>query len=83
LTDIEKDNSEEEDDKVVSDDGSDKEKTNENMFVENEDEKNVDGSDDDNKDQVVDDIVNVEDLNYDDEPIGRRLTPCIAKKVEE
>jgi hypothetical protein len=81
--------SESEDDNVVSSDESDKEKADESMC---EEEENAGGSSieesKDNESASVDkdqyaDILNAEDLDSNDEPIGRRLNPSIAKRLKK
>jgi len=77
VTDIDKDIIEKEDDTVVSDGNSSKEKGDESLFAE-EDNVNSEGSKDNvsagvdkNQDTYV---LNVDDMDYDDESIRRRLT---------
>ena len=77
MTDIDKDIIEKEDDTAVSDGNSSKEKGDESLSAE-EDNVNSEGSKDNvsagvdkNQDTYV---LNVDDMDYDDESIRRRLT---------
>jgi len=78
MTNIEKNDSEKEGDKVVSDHGTGKEKIVGGSNDEEGKDKESSGVDKD----LADGIVNVEDMDSDDEPIGRRLTQGIEKRLK-